>query len=438
MVMKKSKNISLTILSFLILTAVVIMYSPYTKVTGFVIIEQKSEFDQGETFISVVSGNFIDRITQENILFFHDHVQIPMIYEVEKINEDFYIYALLKDKQPGNYSIIIRDVRYMKGSQITDEDIVEDFKINENIAYFYVNPGFVVTSEDFSLEVQNLQEEKITITLDSPEEFTAPENSFELSSGQIKEINFQINTNQKVLKKINLSSENTLYSVPVFLDLAESEEPESEESNLSFNFEPQKINVSMSTNSDSKRIVYILSTGGNVGNISLSVSSGIEEYVTVSPLEINSISKDSAEKIEISIESGDEEKNISGLIKAKAESETDEIFTTELSVFLEFLADFVPEEVPEEEIIVTTCAQLGGIICGEGEICMGETKSVKDGVCCLAPPICGEPKKTAKGKIIGWSIIILVLLFLFWFFKKYKRVRPKVDLLRVAAGRRRR
>jgi len=436
--MEKRQGTLLIFLSVMVLTVLIIIYSPYTRITGFAIVEQKSEFDQGETLISVVSGNFIDRITRDNVLFFHDHVQIPMIYEVEKINEDFYIYALLADKQPGNYSVVIRDVRYMKGSQMTDEDIVKDFIITENTADFSVNPGVVITSEDFSLEVQNLQEGKIILTLDYPEEFTTSENSFELSSGQIKEIDFQINANQKILRNINLSSENTSYSVPVSFDISGSADNESEESNLSFKFEPQKINIQIPTNSDSKRIVYILNTGREAEDISLSVSSGIEEYVVVSPQEIGSISKDSAEKIEISIESGEDEKNMSGWITATVESETNETFTTKLSVSLEFISDFIPEnETSEEEFIVTTCVQLGGVICGEGEICTGETKSVKDGVCCLAPPICEEPEKTSKGKVIGWSIIVIVILFLFWFFKRYKRARPKVNLLGIAKGRRR-
>ncbi len=437
--MEKGKNISLTILSFLVIIAVVIMYFPYTQLTGFAIIEQKQEFDSGETLISVVSGNFIDRITEDNVLFFHDHVQIPVIYEVEKINDDFYIYALLTEKQAGNYSVVIRDVRYMKGSQMTDEDIVKNFTITGDTADFSVTPGFISTTEDFSLEVQNLQEEKITITVNAPEELIASEDSLELSSGQIKEINFQINTGQKVLKNISLDSENTLYSVPFFLDLAESEDNESQESNLSnfsFKFEPQKINISMSTNSDSKRVVYLLNTGKETEEILLSVSQEIDEYVTVSPLEIGSIKEDSAEKIEISIKSGEDEKEISGQITATAESDN-ETFTAELSLSLEFLEDFVPEETPEEEVIVTTCAQLGGIICGGGEVCLGETKSVKDGICCLAPPICEEPKKSSRGKIIGWSIIIIILLFLFLFFKRYRRVRPKTSLLGIATRRRR-
>lgn len=436
--MEKRQGISLAFLSVVLLTVLILNYSP-ARLTGFAIIEQKQEFDNGETLISVVSGNFIDRITEDNVLFFHDHVQIPMIYEVEKINDDFYIYALLTEKQAGNYSVVISGVRYMKGSQMTDENIVKNFTITGNTADFSVNPGFVSTSDDFFLEVQNLKEEKITITVNTPEELIASEDSLELSSGQIKEINFQINTDQKVLKNIGLGSENTSYTVPFFLDLAESGDNESQESNpsnLSFKFEPQKINVSMSTNSDSKRVVYLLNTGWEAKEISFSVSQEIEEYVTVSPLKIDSINKDSAEKIEILIESGEEEKNISGQITATAESDN-ETFTAELSLSLEFLEDFIPEETPEEEVIVTTCAQLGGIICGEGEACMGETKSVKDGICCLAPPICEEPKKSSRGKIIGWSIIIIILLFLFLFFKKYKRVRPKKSLLGIASGRRR-
>ncbi len=64
--------------------------------------EMKTEFDQGETLLAVVSGNFLDQITEDNVFFYKAHVRTPMVYDVGKINEDFYIYAMLTEKEQGN------------------------------------------------------------------------------------------------------------------------------------------------------------------------------------------------------------------------------------------------------------------------------------------------------------------------------------------------
>jgi hypothetical protein len=394
--------------------------------------EMKEEFDQGETLLAVISGNFLDQIVRDNIFFYREHVRIPVVYEVGKINDDFYIYAMLTGKEQGNYSVKIKEVRYNRGVEIVDEDIVKNFTITENTTDFSLNPGFIITSEDFFLEVQNLQEERITVQIDAPEAFIS-ENSLELRSGEIKRISFKLN--EEVLnlgsafEEIKLSSENADYSVPVFV--MSSINITEEEKRLNFKFEPHIVDVSIATDSDSKRIVYILNTGDTVEDIFISVSPLLEPYVTVSPQEINTLEKNSTEKIEIFITSGTEEIIIEGQIFARTEN-----FTSSLILILDFIKDFIPEETEGEEVIITTCAQLGGIICEEGERCTGQTNPTKDGICCFAPAICEEIPKSQTGKIIGWGVIILVILFLFWFFKKYKKVKPKVDLLKISRGKR--
>ena len=409
----------------LIIILILLLIFPLISSVEF---EMKKEFDQGETLVAVISGNFLDQITRDNIFFYKEHVRIPVVYEVGKINDDFYIYAMLTGKEQGNYSVIIKDIRYMSGIEIIDEDIVKNFTITENTTDFSLNPGFIITSEDFFLEVQNLQEERITVQIDTPEAFIS-ENSLELRSGETKRINFKLNEEGSAFEEIKLSSENANYFVPVFV--MSSINITEEEEGLNFKFEPHIVDVSIATDSDSKRIVYILNTGDTVEDIFISVSPLLEPYVTVSPQEINTLEKNSTEKIEIFITSGTEEIIIEGQIFARTEN-----FTSSLILILDFIKDFIPEEPEEEEVIITTCAQLGGIICEEGERCTGQTNPTKDGICCFAPAICEEIPKKQTGKIIGWGVIILVILFLFWFFKKYKKVRPKVDLLKISRGKR--
>ena len=152
-------------------------------------IKGSSGFDRGETLVAKVSGNFLEPITRENILFYRDHTHIPVVYEISKINDDFYIYASLVGKEPGNYSLSLENIKYMKGTQESEDNLVESFVIGDNLSDFSIVPGFVSTSEDFSLEVQNLNENQITVNIVNFGKFISP-SSVVVKSGEVKIINF--------------------------------------------------------------------------------------------------------------------------------------------------------------------------------------------------------------------------------------------------------
>ena len=46
-------------------------------------VNMNTEFAQGETLMAKISGNFLEQVEKENILFYRDHVRIPldMIYQ---------------------------------------------------------------------------------------------------------------------------------------------------------------------------------------------------------------------------------------------------------------------------------------------------------------------------------------------------------------------
>src|SRR4030042_4680810 len=111
---------------------------------------------QGETIITKVSGNFLTPVTEENIFFYRGHVRAPMEYGVAKIGDDYYVYALTTGKTAGDYSLSIENVQYMKGAEISDENIIKNFSITNLTAAFSVKPGFIISSGNFSLEIQNL------------------------------------------------------------------------------------------------------------------------------------------------------------------------------------------------------------------------------------------------------------------------------------------
>lgn len=384
-----------------------------------------SDFSQGETLLAVISGNFIDQIRDENIFFYRGHVKIPVIYDVVKINEDFYIYALLTGKNQGNYSLSIEGVRYYKATEIVDDALVFNFSISNETAMFSVNPGVLITNNGFSVELQNLQDRRINIAINENSPFIDSQNSLELKSGEKKRIFFNvIEIPEKILEEVEFSSENFSYFLPVFLD---TNKTLAEKMEIGFEFQPSLVEVSMATDSDSKRILYLTNTGEEtVRNIFFDISPLLEPYVVISPEKIDKLNPGSIEKIEIQIVSGKEEAVIEGEIIAFTEN-----FSSSFTLVIDFIKDFIAteEEARGESIILTACAQLNGTICTENLECNGKTERAKDGVCCLQPATCEEPRKSSTGKIIGWGLLILVLVFLFWFYKRrYKKVTRKKAL----------
>ena len=369
-----------------------------------------------------VSGNFIESILKENIFLYRGHIRVPLELEIAEINDDFYIYAQLLGKAPNNYSIKIENVKYMRLGQVIEEDLVKNFSITQDIADFSIEPGFVITNEDFSIEVQNLQEYDIII------EVKDPETSVDLREGETEEINFNI---EDITEIIELSTENLKYEIPVSVFSIEEEEKEK-----SFRFEPSTLNISISTNSNKTQIIYLYNDGEfDLENITLFISDSLKPYLSVSEEEVNELDENESIKLTITLFS-DEEKSLEGQITAEADS-----LYAYSAVFLNFIKDYQPlpgeEEDPQDPAVLQTCSEMNGTICDSDEVCDGETEHARDGNCCLGE--CLEIEDDDGWKITGWLIIIAVIIFLYWFFKKkYRGARRKVNLLKIAKGKKKR
>lgn len=400
-------------------------------------IDVKTNFSQGETFVAKISGNFYEAISKENIVFKRGHVRTSIIPFVSEINNDFYIYAQLIDKEPNNYSVVIENVKYIQGNKIIEEDLEKNFSINEGFADFSVSPGFVEVDEDFFIEVKNLQDNEIIVNLNTLNESSNSEGFLEslfggqetssgsqviLSPGETKKINFEIEDFQE-LSLIELSTENLGYEIIVYAFPRDEEEKEK-----NFRFEPSQFDISMSTNSDTLKIIYLRNIGGEkIEDISLRLSDSLIPYVNFSVDEIDELEENSSQRVTVFIYSDEEEQNVEGQITAVS-NET----YAYVSVFLNFLEDFIPvdSEGNEVEFIPETCSDLNGQICGDNQQCNGNINYTTDGVCCIGA--CSEVQESSTGKIIGWTIIIVILLLLAWFyFRRYKGVSGISNLSRI-------
>ena len=389
-----------------------------------------SQYKQGETMIVSLSGSFLDPVKTSNVYFYRNYVQVPMFYDITQVDTDYYIYAILPETQ-GNYSVAIKNINYMKGSVKTDEEIKRNFTISSETADFNVNPGFIVSRDDFSIKIQNLKDSKIDVTSEGK--------SISLKSGEIKYIEYLIKDFTSETKKLTISSSGQSYEIPLKIiknDSAVANQTKFRE----FKFSPSSITTAMSTNSTQTVIFYVFNTGKEtIDNITLSLSESLQPYVNLSKEKIEDLDSDSNIKLELLVKSDIREKNIEGILKGKISSDSDSNYIY-LPINLTFIQGFVPsnntQNYEDDLTRSKNCTQLGGKLCKTGEVCDSTSLTAKDGSCCLGN--CktssgggsgGGGSGFTSGKVIGWSLVVLVLIFLYWFFtKKYKGVKRESSI----------
>jgi len=374
----------------------------------------KSEYKQSETLIGKISGAFVKPVLNQNVQFYRGHVKVPMKSDVAKFNDDFYIYAQLPNTK-GNYSIVISNASYKNGVDVVKDLIIANFTISNATADFSVNPGFVITQNSFTIEIQNLRPSEIVVESKTNSETR----SNTIKGGDIKKINFEVaEFTEPTLEKLEISSDETTYEIPISIFMNKTN------SNVgdSFRVEPNELNFTMATKSNQTRVIYIYNLGNYpITKIELSLFGDLNDSLNLSAKKIFDIDGKSTERIELFFSSGKSPTTIKGKIKFES---NDTSFFVPISV--SFVQDFIPQNISEPVVTAKSCSELYGTFCNSTIEECEENKIVyaTDGVCCTSS--CKEIKTSSfSWKYFGWALIIAVVVFVLWFWiKKYKKVTP--------------
>ena len=323
----------------------------------------KSSYEKDETFIARISGNFFEQPSQGNIIFLKEHTRVSIIPVVRQISGDFYVYAQLLGKSPGNYSIVIEDAKYYQSGVLKESDLGKNFTISETQADFTINPGFVFAKTNFSIDVQNIVDSQIIVSygIFNTSEFSEESGGFldsffesgsdtqkksqaNIKSGEIKKINFNKDDfTPFTIQQIELSTNTTSYLIPVFINanksksISESGTETISEEKIKIEFDLSEINVTLPMNSKTTRVVYLSNLGDlDLENLELLFSDSLKDYVSLSKENISGLGKNKSEKIEIIFNSSGMEQTIMGQIKAKTQDD----FYAYIDVTLNFVKDF--------------------------------------------------------------------------------------------------
>jgi hypothetical protein len=374
-----------------------------------------------ETFLAQISGNFANPLLEENIFLYRGHVRVASEFELIFVNDIYYLATPLLGKVPGNYSVRIEDATYFEGNNLIEKDIVLEFKISEDQADYSLSPGVIYTKDNFEIKIKNMRSSTLQVTLtlfeyqrdsssnDLSDEQTVFEalfnedsssvserevesTSINLKSGEIKHLPFKAEDfRNDSLRKIRFSSENTEYSLPIFVFLNKS--LSSSKSKISARFEPAIENISMITDSEKTLIFHFFNDGEDtLKNITFAVSETFKPYVNLSLEYLKNLEKNSSITLEAYISSPDKQVSVEGFILAS--SDLRDVADSEL--VLNFIKDYVAPEEPESP----------------------------------EEPLISPEEKSSVWRWIGIIILIAIILFGIWFyFKKYKSSKIKPNIL---------
>lgn len=315
----------------------------------------------GETSIVKVSGSFIDPITKSSIEFYRGHTRTSFDYDVGKIGNDYYIYFQTLNKPENNYSINISGVRYYEGSKISNEPFSKQFLISSEQSNFYINPAFIITGGNSSFFIKNLKSSNTQISIEhffgDSLKFRLKDNnlgsgeSFILSSVEDENIFISfVNLNETVVGTITLSSQNTIYVIPIYLILGTEGTISSEDNSVS---EENNSIIENKTESNSGSFWDIFKKENKT------ISSG-----NGTAINNNSIIKNGT--------------------------------------------------IIEEDTTLKTCSQLKGMVCQSDQVCQnGEIVDAKDSKCCISSCVAKTESNSKKiiGWVLIGLIVIFLLWF---------------------------
>ncbi|MEK6873710.1 MAG: hypothetical protein AABW91_02600 [Nanoarchaeota archaeon] len=399
----------------------IILFS-FTLISALNITIDKTNFKQGETLIASISGNVLEPIDKNDIGFYKEHVQIPIIFDIVKINETYYIYGLLPF-QEGNFSLKIKEVAYREFNQNKKQDLELNFTINNGFADFGINPGVFLTSSSQDFFLSNYLDKTITIYYQTDNDLNK---SLTIPAQETKKLSIGIGDFDNSFLGIIIFSSTTgfTYNLPAYIIRNDSKINQNINETERLVFSLSSIDAQLKKGESYVYTTNIKNKGNKLENITLLVSKDIKKYINLSFYTL-SLDKEEQKEVRIGVlfsKIG----NFSGTITAKSSN-----FSDDINLKFSIGENTVPL-IPVPNATGITCSSIKGKVCSTTQKCFGNNFETKDGWCCVGN--CTDKNTPVNnGGGTNWTavfIIIIILLaiagFFFWKIKGTKRTARDV------------
>lgn len=366
---------------------------PFTSAISTTLLQN---YEPGETIIIEIQGNVLEPIQKSDVIFRRNHVAVAVDYDVKRILDKYYLYAQAPMNQ-NNYTLFINNIATTVNGQNQKINYNQSFQVIGNITDYSINPGFIISSQDFEIVLKSNKDTSQTINTDFP-----AESSIQIQPGT-NTIKFSISQLQSGVHLAQFGK----YTVPI--QIIKNTEVNS---NNSLEVFPKVIRENLEINKTKSYNISITNTG----------SSSLDKvYFTYNKdlfiLDKELISLEPNSSINISIE-----------LKEKSNSILETIFIAKDSEILSNITFSIFFTNNQSEITNSSnqayyCQELSGKFCSASEICSGESVQSLDGLCCLGQ--CNVEEESSSSWII-YTLILAALLVIIVVYLKYRKTKlPK-------------
>jgi hypothetical protein len=372
----------------------------------------QDNYKPGETLLGSLEGNFLSQLTPENFYFFSNHAQIPLIFDIAKIQSKYYFYAILPVEE-RNYTLLIKDVRYYENGREFLKDIEKNFTVSGNVSDFFVYPGFLIMKNSTQIYLESLSQPLVaSVTLlDSTQTVQVP-------IAQKKKVYLEASVSNFTLANVQISALNTNYLIPIAI-LSGSPTKENITETEKFRFSKSDYDFSVYKQKETIFKIYLQNLGDkDIANITLNYSDTLQDTLDISQLEISSLAEQESKVITLAINAKTIKKFI-GRIYATAENYSAEssIVITSFEENATLPEPFTPSNATEKP----GCPDLNGVLCLENQECSGTFKDSIEGKCCTLGS-CQEPK-SYSGYVIGVILLIAVAAGLYYLYMRSRKAK---------------
>ncbi len=369
-----------------------------------IILNLNENYQPGETLIGSIEGNFLTPLTTDNFYFYSERVQIPVIFDVTRIRDKYYFYAVLPVNE-RNYSLILRNLHYFENNLEQTSDLEKNFAVSGNVTDFSVSPGVLVIRNESILTVES-KNRAISVSakfLNSTQNLAVP-------AGQKRKITFSsAGISEFKFTEIEVSALNTKYLVPAaIIPPALLPEQQNVTETVKLRFLLSNYSFSVYEKESTKFKLELVNTGDKPAKkIKLSYSDNLKGVIALNPAEIESLETD-LKRIEIII-NAPEVKILKGTIFANFEN-----YSAQTSLTINSQSRTKPLPTVTEK----SCTEMNGTICLENEKCAGILQDSLEGKCCIGT--C-EKKKSYTGPAIGIILLLIIIAIIYFLYKKSRK-----------------
>lgn len=364
-------------------------------------------YDGSETMIIEIQGNILEPLEMSDIVFRRAHVAIAVDYDIRRILDKYYLYAQVPSN-PNNYTLYINNIATTVNGQNQRINFNQTFEVKNNLTDYSINPGFIVSNQDFSISIESNLDQQTTISSNFPEEM-----AITLNPG-MNNINFNIAQKSSGFYLATIGK----YQVPIFITNTQiSQEP------ISLTVYPKIFRETLKINSPKTYNISIKNQG--LQAIDQIYFAYDQSLFLISN---QSISLQSNESINISVSLINLTRDISETIFVAKDSE----ILGNISFQIAFTQN--DSQVTNSSNPEYYCSELGGKFCSASEICSSSVQTL-DGSCCVGT--CSLQEESSSSSWILYLLIVLAIIVLAFVYLKYKKTKlPKPKDLTLPIPRR--